>query len=77
MQTRNDLFVKVLLESIVAAKVTMENEYMSLFFSIDRHRYPLLRHVPCQPPLQASDYVISVPEFLALRLPTVHSESFH
>jgi len=30
--TRNDLFVKVLLESIVAAKVTIENEYMSLVF---------------------------------------------
>lgn len=77
LQTRNDVFIEVLLESMAAAKVTIENEYMSLVFSIDRLRHPLLRHVPCQPSIESSDYVISVPEFFTLRLPTVDSESFY
>jgi hypothetical protein len=77
MQTRNDVFIKVLLESIVAAKVTIENEYMSLICSIDGLRHPLLRHVQYQPDVQSSDYAISVPEFLTLRLPIVNSESFY
>lgn len=76
MQTRNDIFVKVLLESIVAAKVTIENEYMSLVFSIDRLRYPLLRHIPCQPPSPTSVYSISVLEYMTLRLPILSSELF-
>ena len=76
LQTRNDVFIEVLLESMAAAKVTIENEYMSLVFSIDRLRHPLLRHVPCQPSIESSDYVISVPEFFTLRLPTVDSEPF-
>jgi hypothetical protein len=54
----------------------MENEYMSLVFSIDKFRHPLLRHVPCQPPVQTSDYTISVPEFLTLRLPTIDGKLF-
>jgi hypothetical protein len=77
MQTRNDAFIEILLESMAAAKVTIENEYMSLIFSIDRLRHPLLHHVPCQPFMESSDYVISVPEFFTLRLPTVDSESFY
>ena len=61
---------------MVAAKVTMEHEYMSLVFSIDRLRHPLLRHVPCQPSMEKSDYIISVPEFFTLRLPVVDSGYF-
>ncbi|EGO22248.1 hypothetical protein SERLADRAFT_472803, partial [Serpula lacrymans var. lacrymans S7.9] len=40
-----DYFVEVLLESIVSATVTLEHEYMSLLFSIDRLHHPLLRGV--------------------------------
>lgn len=52
----------------------MEHEYMSLVFSIDRLRHPLLRHIPCQRPLETADYVISVPQFFTMRLPAVDGE---
>jgi len=71
--TRSDLFVKVLLESIVAAKVTIENEYVAMLFSIDRLRHPLLRNVLCQRSLHTSEFVISIPEFLTMRLPVVNT----
>lgn len=74
MQQHVDQFIKVLLESIMSAKVTIENEYMGLVFSIDKLRHPLLRHVPCQPEPGTSDYHISTIDFLTLRLPAVNSE---
>lgn len=74
MQTHVDLFIKVLLESMVSAKVTIENEYMALIFSIDKLRHPILRRVPCQPEPETSDYHISINDFLTLRLPAVSSE---
>ncbi|KII85768.1 hypothetical protein PLICRDRAFT_44168 [Plicaturopsis crispa FD-325 SS-3] len=46
--THTDRFLDVLLESMVSPKITLENEYMSLLFSIDGLAHPLLRGVPCQ-----------------------------
>jgi len=52
---------------MVSAKITIENEYMSLLFSIDGLQHPLLCTVPCQP-IGTIDYSISKADFLTQRL---------
>lgn len=62
----------ILLESMVSKRLTLENEYVALVFSIDQLRHPLLRHVPCEAKPGSSDFVISVAEFKTLRLPIIN-----
>ena len=62
----------VLLESMVSKRLTLENEYVALVFSIDQLRHPLLRRVPCLPKPGSSDCVISATEFRTLRLPIIN-----
>lgn len=74
LQNYNDRFIPVLLQSFVSRKVTLENEYMALVLTIDHLKHPLLRHIPCQLKPGATEYSISISEFLDLRLVAVESE---
>jgi hypothetical protein len=48
LQSYQDRFIDVLLESLVSSTVTMEHEYVSLLFSVDGLRHPLLHNVACE-----------------------------
>jgi hypothetical protein len=74
LQDQKDLFIKVLLESLVSAKITIENEYMSLLFSVDGLQHPLLYAVPCQIIPGTTNFNISKAEFLTQRLPIMNGE---
>lgn len=67
-------FIQVLLESMVVERVTIENEYVSLLFSIDDLQHPLLHGVPFQHNRATNAYEISTAEFLNLRLPILDGQ---
>jgi len=77
MQTRNDAFIEVLLESMAAAKVTIENEYMSLIFSQTDFdiRFYIMFLVNLSWRVPTMSFLCQ--KFFTLRLPTVDSESFY
>ncbi|TFY61854.1 hypothetical protein EVJ58_g4250 [Rhodofomes roseus] len=61
-------FLDVLLQCLVAAKITIEHEYMSLLCSIDGLRHPLLEDMPCTQDAESADYKISRKDFADKRL---------
>ena len=52
---------------MVSPKVTMENEYVSLLFSIDGLEHPLLHGIPCGFAPGTVEYKISGLDFVNLR----------
>lgn len=62
------------MQALVAAKVTIEHEYMSLLCSIDGLRHPLLEYLPCVRDEETADYKISRKDFLDKRLSFIESE---
>lgn len=74
LQTYQFQFIDVLMQALAAAKVTIEHEYMSLLFSIDGLRHPLLEDMPCMREEEAADFKMSQKDFLDKRLSFVQSE---
>jgi hypothetical protein len=65
--------MQVFLESIVTAKVTVEHEYLNLFFHIDGFQHPLLLGVT-DIWLSQSTLPISVSDFLEIQLPIIRGK---
>ncbi|OBZ69025.1 hypothetical protein A0H81_11232 [Grifola frondosa] len=63
-----DRFTDVLFESLVPSRVTLEHDYVSLLFSIDGLRHPLLHDIPCELPDNTIDYKLSAEDFSEKRL---------
>ncbi|KAF8630760.1 hypothetical protein AX17_005355 [Amanita inopinata Kibby_2008] len=67
--THPDMFFEIFLESLATDRVMIEHDYLSLLLSIDSLQHPLLRGLACVEKPVEGDYVISVSEYSALRLP--------
>ncbi|KAI0357556.1 hypothetical protein OH77DRAFT_1510566 [Trametes cingulata] len=67
-QAYNDRFVDVLFASIAAHPVTLEHEYASLLFSIDRLHHPLFHNLPIDDPGDDGDYHLTKHTFMEKRL---------
>ncbi|KZT67297.1 hypothetical protein DAEQUDRAFT_694424 [Daedalea quercina L-15889] len=65
-------FLDVLMQALVAVKVTIEHEYMSLLCSIDGLRHPLLDGMPLSLDPETADYMITRKDFLNKRLLFAH-----
>ncbi|KAI5121875.1 hypothetical protein M0805_001083 [Coniferiporia weirii] len=64
---RENTFLAVLLESLVAFRITMENEYISLLFSIDGLRHTMLRAIPVCRESEMEDFHLSRTQFTEKR----------
>ena len=60
-------FVEVLLRSMATPNVTLEHDYASLLFSIDRLYHPLLDQLPINPPAADGDFHLTRQEFIEKR----------
>ena len=67
-QVHMDRFIDVLLESMATPNVTIEHDYASLLFSIDRLHHPLLFELPIDPPGEDGDYHLTRHGFVDKRL---------
>ncbi|OSC97472.1 hypothetical protein PYCCODRAFT_1377056 [Trametes coccinea BRFM310] len=63
-----DRFVDVLFESLATPSVTLEHDYASLLFSIDRLHHPLFRELPIGDTGMDGDYHMTKHEFTEKRL---------
>jgi hypothetical protein len=75
-KTYREEFLKVLWESLVSSKITIEHEYASLLFSIDGLRHPLLRGLPCHLGPNDVDLDMTKQTFLNLRLQIFESDFY-
>ena len=57
----------MLLESLVAYRVTVEHEYVSLVFTMDGLRHTMLRGIPIQREYEQDDFSLSKAQYLDLR----------
>ncbi|OCH87959.1 hypothetical protein OBBRIDRAFT_758971 [Obba rivulosa] len=64
-------FIRVLIESLVAARPTFEHEYVSLVFSADGLRHPLLRNIPCDIPEGSTQCKVTATDFVEKRVPII------
>ncbi|KAH9851730.1 Mus7/MMS22 family-domain-containing protein [Lenzites betulinus] len=69
--TYTDRFINVLLECLATRAVTLEHDYASLLFSVDRLHHPLLHDLPVGDPHEDGDYHLTRHEFSEKRLPFV------
>ncbi|KAL5531552.1 hypothetical protein ACEPAG_4429 [Sanghuangporus baumii] len=60
-------FFAVLLQCLVAYRVTMENEYLSTLLSVDGLRHPFLRELPVTRASEQEEYRLSRSDFLEKR----------
>ncbi|TBU23731.1 Mus7/MMS22 family-domain-containing protein [Dichomitus squalens] len=60
-------FMHVLFKSMATQNITLEHDYASLLFSIDRLHHPLLSHLPINPPAADGDYHITKHVFVEKR----------
>ncbi|KZT09203.1 uncharacterized protein LAESUDRAFT_675011 [Laetiporus sulphureus 93-53] len=66
--SEQDGFLSVFFQAMVAGKISIEHEYISELFSIDKLRHPLLRGIPCEPKPGVNGYSITRAELLDNRL---------
>ncbi|KAG1734801.1 Mus7/MMS22 family-domain-containing protein [Suillus lakei] len=62
-----DYFIEVLLACTVPSKMTIEHEYVSVVFTLDGLRHPLLRGVLAEPSTGSSAFEISLEEYSTVR----------
>ncbi|KAI0373643.1 hypothetical protein BV20DRAFT_1111197 [Pilatotrama ljubarskyi] len=67
-QTYTDRFIDVLFASLAAHPVTLEHDYASLLFSIDRLHHPLFHDLPIDAPGDDGDYHLTKHAFIEKRL---------
>ncbi|OAX35443.1 hypothetical protein K503DRAFT_745949 [Rhizopogon vinicolor AM-OR11-026] len=65
--TYEDYFIEVLLVCTVPFKTTIEHEYVSIVFTLDGLRHPLLRGVLAEPSAGSSTFEISLEEYSTVR----------
>lgn len=53
---------------MVTAKITLENEYMSLLLSVDGMRHPMLRDLPVERTSETEDFHITRSQFADMRI---------
>ncbi|KAG6334435.1 hypothetical protein ID866_4656 [Astraeus odoratus] len=63
-----DDFISFLLIASVSSKLTIEHEYMSVVFTLDRLQYPLLRGAPFQPVTHTQRFEIGEVEYREKRI---------
>ncbi|KAL1950542.1 hypothetical protein VTO73DRAFT_5666 [Trametes versicolor] len=66
--TYTDRFINVLFECLAARLVTLEHDYASLLFSVDKLHHPLLHELPVGDPGVDGDYHFTKHEFAEKRL---------
>ncbi|KAI0819256.1 Mus7/MMS22 family-domain-containing protein [Trametes gibbosa] len=67
--TYTDRFINILLECLATRAVTLEHDYASLLFSVDKLRHPLLHDLPVGNPGEDGDYHLTRREFSEKQLP--------
>ena len=74
LQSHTEEFMDVLFKSMATQNITLEHDYASLLFSIDRLRHPLLSNLPIDPPAADGDYHLTKQAFVEKRPAMLESE---
>ncbi|PIL22731.1 hypothetical protein GSI_15424 [Ganoderma sinense ZZ0214-1] len=67
-QTHMEQFIEVLFRSMATPNITLEHDYASLLFSIDRLYHPLLVKLPIDAPAEDGDFHLTRQEFIEKRV---------